>query len=151
MTPHYFLWTANAAGPEPTYAQPYPGYSGNQLTSLCPSQTQVFCRVLQFLDNGLFFVYWVIFAHCQPFSTDAVLVPNLELIPHISTKKLRQDWCLCQKAERSLEPQNCWSQSGYGRGYHQKFTVYPLTGTQSSSIMYAVCGRYTQAIFNCKM
>lgn len=68
MTPHQFSCTTNAASPEPTYALPYPGYSGNQLNSLCPFQTQVFCRVLQFADNGFFVVflvvYWVIFAHC---------------------------------------------------------------------------------------
>lgn len=48
MTPHhfffFFLCTANAAGTGPTYALLlYPDYSGNQLTSLCPSQTQVVC------------------------------------------------------------------------------------------------------------
>lgn len=65
MTTHNSLCTANAPGPEPTYALPYPGYSGNHLTSLFPSQTLVFCRVLQFLDNSFFVVvYWVIFAHC---------------------------------------------------------------------------------------
>lgn len=79
MTPYHFLCTANAAGPEPTYALPYPDYFGNQLTSLCPSQAPVFCRVLQFLDNGFFFVvvYWVIFAHCVSGGDVRMLMCNI--------------------------------------------------------------------------
>lgn len=81
MTHHHFLHKANVTGSEPTYAQPYPDYSRNQLTSLCPSQTQFLCRVLHFKDNGCFIfgvvVYCVKFAHCASGGDVRMLMCNI--------------------------------------------------------------------------